>query len=83
MKYWKSDRMYEKGEKMSTAKQSIINRVSVMSDGIQDEFEILENLYKLLKLEKSRQSVKEEGGYSTEEVRKYFQKKHIKDRMTV
>lgn len=64
---------------MNTAKQSIINHISVMPDGIPDEFEILENLYKLLKLEKSRQSVKEEGGYSTDEVKKYFQKKHAGD----
>lgn len=59
-----------KGRKaMSGAKQVIINNLSIISDDIQDEFEILENLYKLLKLEKSRQSVKEEGSYSTEEVR--------------
>jgi len=70
-------------KKMSTAKQSIINRISVMPDGIQDEFEILENLYKILRLEKSRQSVEEEGSYSTEEVRKYFKKKHAEDGTTI
>lgn len=61
---------------MSNAKQMIIKNLSDISDDIQDEFEILENLYKLLKLEKSRQSVKEEGSYSTDEVRQYFQEKH-------
>ena len=39
---------------------------------MQDEFEILENLYKLLRLEKSRQSVKEGRIYSTDEVRRHL-----------
>lgn len=64
---------------MSTAKQAIINNLSVIPDDIQDEFEILENLYKLLKLEKSIQSVEKEGSYSTDEVRQFFQKKHMED----
>ncbi len=39
---------------------------------MQDGVEILENLYKLLRLEKSRQSVKEGRIYSTNEVRRHF-----------
>ena len=39
---------------------------------MQDEFETLENLYKLLRLEKSRQLVKEGRIYSTDEVRRYL-----------
>lgn len=62
---------------MSNAKQIIINQLSIISDDIQDEFEILENLYKLLRLEKSRQSIEENGSYSTDEVRQYFKKKHM------
>ncbi len=58
---------------MSNAKQLIIKNLSDISDDIQDEFEILENLYKLLRLEKSRRSVQEEGSYSTDEARQYFQ----------
>ena len=61
---------------MSNAKQIIINQLSIIPDDIQDEFEVLENLYKLLRLERSRQSVEENGSYSTDEVRQYFQKKH-------
>lgn len=61
---------------MSNAKQIIIKNLSAISDDIQDEFEILENLYKLVKLEKSRQSIKEEGSYSTEDARQYFQNKY-------
>lgn len=67
---------------MSNAKQIIMHNLSAISDDIQDEFEVLENLYKLLKLERSRQSVKEEGSYSTDEVRQYFQKKHRESGIT-
>ena len=51
---------------MSTAKQLIIDNLSDISDGIQDEFEVMENLYK---------SITEYGGHTTDEVRKMFQKK--------
>ena len=43
--------------------------------GIQDEFEVMENLYKLLRFKKSQQSITEYGGHTTDEVRKMFQKK--------
>ena len=59
---------------MSTAKQLIIDNLSNISDEIQDEFEVIENLYKLLRLKKSQQSVAENGGHTTGEVRKMFQK---------
>ena len=59
---------------MSTAKQLIIDNLSDISDGIQDEFEVMENLYKLLRF-KSQQSITEYGGHTTDEVRKMFQKK--------
>lgn len=58
---------------MSTAKQLIIDNLSNISDDIQDEFEVIENLYKLLRLKKSQQSVAENGGHTTDEVRKMFQ----------
>ena len=60
---------------MSTAKQLIIDNLSDISDGIQDEFEVMENLYKLLRFKKSQQSITEYGGNTTDEVRKMFQKK--------
>ena len=47
---------------MSTAKQLIIDNLSDISDGIQDEFEVM-------------QSITEYGGHTTDEVRKMFQKK--------
>lgn len=59
---------------MSTAKQLIIDNLSNISDDIQDEFEVLENLYKLFRLKKSQQSVAENGGHTTDKVRKMFQK---------
>lgn len=59
--------------RMSTAKQLIIDNLSNISDDIQDEFEVIENLYKLLRLKKSQQSVAENGGHTTDEVRKMFQ----------
>lgn len=68
---------------MSTAKQQILNHLSEIPDDIQDEFEVLENLYKLLKLERSRQSIKEYGTYSTDEIRNHFQQKHAQDRVFV
>ena len=49
---------------MSTAKQLIIDNLSDISDGIQDEFEVMENLYKLLRFKKSQQSITEYGGAS-------------------
>ena len=61
---------------MSNAKQLVIKSLSDISDDIQDEFEILENLYKLIKLEKSRQSIQEEGSYTTEEARQKKKKKY-------
>lgn len=59
---------------MSTAKVMILNMLNDIPDDIQDETEILESLYKLMKLEKSRQSVQEKGTLSTDEVRAYFAK---------
>lgn len=61
---------------MSTAKQIIMNELLNISDDIQDEFEVLESLYKIVKLEQSRKSAKEEGTLSTEEIRVHFARKH-------
>lgn len=64
---------------MSTAKQIIMDELLNISDDIQDEFEILESLYKMVKLEQSRKSAREEGTLTTEEVRVHFARKHEKD----
>ncbi|MBO5146943.1 MAG: hypothetical protein J6C19_15695 [Lachnospiraceae bacterium] len=64
---------------MSTAKQIVMNELLNISDDIQDEFEILESLYKMVKLEQSRKSAREEGTLTTEEVRAHFARKHEED----
>lgn len=61
---------------MSSAKKLIIDTLSNIPYDIQDEFGVMENLYKLLRFKKNQQSVAENGGYTTDEVRKIFQKKH-------
>ena len=53
-----------------------MNELLNISDDIQDEFEVLESLYKIVKLEQSRKSAKEEGTLSTEEIRAHFARKH-------
>lgn len=57
---------------MSTAKKLIIDNLSTIPDDIQDELKVMKNLYKLLRFKKSRQSVAENEGYTTDEVRKMF-----------
>ena len=56
---------------MSIAKSSILN----MMNSIPDEIEVVESLYKMVKLEKSRASAKENGTLSTDEVREHFARK--------
>lgn len=62
---------------MSTAKQLIIDNLSDISDGIQDEFEVMENLYKLLRFKKSQQSITEYGGIQRTKYAKCF-KRNVK-----
>ncbi|NLG05422.1 MAG: hypothetical protein GX567_16610 [Clostridia bacterium] len=57
---------------MSTAKTLLLNELNEMPDEIDDEFQIIENLYKVLKLKKSQQSVEQYGALSTEQVREHF-----------
>jgi hypothetical protein len=66
----------ERSGYMSVAKEAIISSLAGISDDIQDEFEVLECLYKNLRLEESRKSAREEGTLSTDDVRKYFERKH-------
>ena len=64
---------------MSTAKQIVMNDLLNISDDVQDEFEVLEGLYKSIKLEKSRKSVINNGTLSSDKVRAYFSKKYKKN----
>ena len=64
---------------MSTAKQIVMNDLLNISDDVQDEFEVLEGLYKSIKLEKSRKSAINNGTLSSDVVRAYFSKKYKKN----
>ena len=64
---------------MSTAKQIVMNDLLNISDDVQDEFEVLEGLYKSIKIEKSRKTIIKNGTLSSDEVRAYFSKKYKKN----
>ena len=68
---------------MSIAKANVYNRLNDISDDIQDEIEILEGIFKQIKLEKSRQSIKEQGTMSTDDVRLYIANKYKKETASV
>lgn len=57
---------------MSEAKKKIMESLSLVPDSETDEFMVLEDLYKLMKLKKSRKSAETEGTLSTDDIRKYF-----------
>ena len=61
---------------MSVAKASVLNMINFIPDDIQDEMEVIESLYKLVKLERSKASVVEKGTLSTDEVRSRFANKN-------
>ena len=63
---------------MSTAKISVINLINSVPDDVQDELEVIESLYKMIKLGQSRISVKTKGTLSTEEMREHFASKRKK-----
>ncbi|MBR4574389.1 MAG: hypothetical protein IKO16_05725 [Lachnospiraceae bacterium] len=63
---------------MSTAKALVMDKLNMIPDDIQDEVEVLEGLYKQLKLERSKRSVNAYGTLSTDEVRK-----HVNERRKV
>jgi len=60
---------------MSEAKSVIIENLSLISDSETDEFVVLEDLYKLMKLRKSQISAETDGTLSTNEVKEYFYRK--------
>lgn len=63
---------------MSIAKELVMNKVYEIPDDLQDELEVLEGVYKLLKLERSKRSAETECTLSTNDVRKYFLNRHKK-----
>jgi hypothetical protein len=71
------------GRYMSTAKTSVLEMLNTVPDDIQEEMVILECLYKMMKLETSRKSVKSLGVMSTDEVRAHFIMKHERNAVPV
>ena len=63
---------------MSTAKAMIIDELDSISDNITDEIEILDNLYHRIRIKKGRESILNEGGLSTADVRAFFEQKRNK-----
>ena len=63
---------------MSTAKAAILNELNMISDNMDDEFEILDSLYRRMRLKQSRDSIQEYGTLSTDEVRNFFEQKREK-----
>lgn len=68
---------------MSIAKELVMNKVYEISDDLQDEMEVLEGVYKLLKLERSKRSAETEGTLSTNDVREYFSGRHRNGAITI
>ena len=68
---------------MSMTKSSIINMLDSVPDDISEGMEILECLYKLMKLEISRDSARTNGTLSTEDVRSHFAHKHERNAIPV
>ena len=65
------------------AKAIVRDMLEDIPDDIQEEMDILECLYKRMKLEISRESAHENGTFSTKEVRAYFAKKHERNSVPV
>ena len=59
---------------MSGSKASVIEKINRMPDEM-NEFELIERLYMLSRLEHSRQRYQTEGTFSDEDVSEYFRKK--------
>lgn len=59
---------------MSGSKASVIEKINRMPDEM-DEFELVERLYMLSRLEHSRQRCETDGALSDEDVSEYFRQK--------
>jgi len=68
---------------MSIAKESVMNKLYEIPDNLQNEMEVIEGLYKLIKLENSKMSAEADGTLSTNDVREYFASKHKKETFSV
>lgn len=59
---------------MSTSKANVIEKLNLIPDDL-DETQIVERLYMLLRLERSRQLCEEDGTYSDQDFINHFNKK--------
>lgn len=62
---------------MSIAKEKIINELNAIPDDMDDELEVINNLYHRVRLKYSKESVEKYGTFSTDEVREYFTAKRV------
>lgn len=60
---------------MSDAKAAVMEELDAVSDDLDDEMQIVNNLYHRMRLKLSRESAAEDGTYSTNEVREFFARK--------
>ena len=60
---------------MSDAKKHVLNALNDISDDIDDEIEVVNNLYHRLRLDEGRKAVADGNSFSTDDVRKYFAQK--------
>ncbi|MBR1634129.1 MAG: hypothetical protein IJ682_03600 [Lachnospiraceae bacterium] len=60
---------------MSIAKEKIMKELNAISDDMDDELEVINNLYHRVRLKYSKESVEKYGTFSTDEVREYFMAK--------
>lgn len=60
---------------MSNAKSAIMEHLNMISDDVKDETEVLNCLYMLMRLERSRERCKSEGTISDDEAAEYFSEK--------
>ena len=57
---------------MSEAKLQVMEMLRQVPDTVADEFQVVDDLYKLLKLQKSQEAVRRGETMTTSEVREYF-----------
>lgn len=60
---------------MSEAKLKVMESLQEIPDSIEDELQIIDDLYKLVKLRRSQKSIIEQGTMTTAEVKDYFAKR--------
>ncbi len=60
---------------MNSAKEKVLNILNDVPDTVEDEIDVMNNIYHNIRLNLSRQAIEDGDVYSTEDVRDYFSKK--------